>query len=44
MEGKDPPSEVVPHPETTKLAPSGTEIADDGKGTGLALKKRTKIQ
>ena len=40
VEGNEPPSEVVPHPDTTKEAPSGMDIADDGKVTGAALKKR----
>ena len=39
LEGNEPPSEVVPHPDTTKEAPSGMDIADDGKVTGAALKK-----
>ena len=39
VEGNEPPSEVVPHPDTTKEAPSGMDIADDGKVTGAALKK-----
>ena len=38
VEGNEPPSEVVPHPDTTKEAPSGMDIADDGKVTGAALK------
>jgi hypothetical protein len=44
VEGNEPPSEVVPHPDTTKEAPSGMDIADDGKVTGAALKKRGKSQ
>ena len=43
LEGNEPPSEVVPHPDTTKEAPSGISIADDGKSTGAALKKKRKI-
>ena len=42
LEGNEPPSEVVPHPDTTKEAPSGMSIADDGKSTGAALKKKGK--
>ena len=43
LEGNEPPSEVVPHPDTTKEAPSGMSIADDGKSTGAALKKKENI-
>ena len=35
-----PLSEVVPHPETTNIAPSGMDIAEDGKETGEALKQK----
>ena len=42
LEGNEPPSEVVPHPDTTKEAPSGIDIADDGKSTGADLKKKGK--
>ena len=34
LEGNEPPSEVVPHPDTTNIAPSGIDIAEDGKVTG----------
>ena len=43
LEGNEPPSEVVPHPDTTKEAPSGMSIADDGKSTGADLKKKENI-
>ena len=29
-----PLSVVVPHPDTTNIAPSGIDIAEDGKVTG----------
>ena len=38
-----PLSEVVPHPETTNIAPSGMDIAEDGKETGEALKQKLDI-
>ena len=38
MEANEPPSDVVPHPETTNSAPSGNDMAEEGIGTGEALR------
>ena len=43
MSDNGPLSEVVPHPETTNIAPSGMDIAEDGKETGEALKQKLDI-
>ena len=41
VEGNEPPSDVVPHPETTNVAPSGIgKLGLFGKATGAALKKK----
>ena len=34
LEDIEPLSVVVPHPDTTNIAPSGMDIAEDGKVTG----------
>ena len=34
LEDIEPLSVVVPHPDTTNIAPSGIDIAEDGKVTG----------
>ena len=40
MSDNGPLSEVVPHPDTTNIAPSGMDIAEDGKEAGEALKQK----
>ena len=40
LEDIEPLSVVVPHPDTTNIAPSGIDIAEDGKETGEALKQK----
>ena len=40
-----PLSEVVPHPETTNMAPSGIgKLGLFGKATGAALKKKESLK
>ena len=45
VEGNEPPSDVVPHPETTNMAPSGIgKLGLFGKATGAALKTKENIK
>ena len=45
VEGNEPPSDVVPHPETTNMAPSGIgKLGLFGKATGAALKTKENLK
>ena len=45
VEGNEPPSDVVPHPETTNMAPSGIgKLGLFGKATGAALKMKKNLR
>ena len=45
VEGNEPPSDVVPHPDTTNMAPSGIgKLGLFGKATGAALKKKENLK
>ena len=40
LEDIEPLSVVVPHPDTTNVAPSGMDIAEDGKVTGAVSESK----
>ena len=40
LEDIEPLSVVVPHPDTTNIAPSGMDIAEDGKVTGAVSESK----
>ena len=40
LEDIEPLSVVVPHPDTTNKAPSGMDIAEDGKVTGAVSESK----
>ena len=42
LEDIEPLSVVVPHPDTTNIAPSGIDIAEDGKVTGAISESKLK--
>ena len=45
VEGNEPPSDVVPHPDTTNMAPSGIgKLGLFGKATGAALKTKENLK
>ena len=44
MGGNEPPSEVVPHPDTTNMEPSGINKGHAGMGTGEALENKNNVK